>query len=184
MKKLISLFLVLLLCIGTAMAESSIGPVDGNYAEQHTDTQDFFIDVLIEIDQPDDTVLRLPLRFKAFTAFYQYEVYRDIASDYYCGFGYDPESSVYLKETSLQDSPDPNLIRFLLDCIDLQFTQVRRPDNWHFNGYGADYYTMEISGGEFEITYNSRLFFSCYNGQLIDATSTTERRTYSYHSPE
>lgn len=184
MRKLISMLLALMLFSIPAFAEAPDTLAGDYYTEPCTSTQDYYIDILLEIDTPDDNILELPLRIKAFTVTYQYDVYRDTATGYYVGFEIDPETVVTLSELPIEDSDSPNLTRFLLDCIDLKFNHLRRPDKYSFSGHGADSFEIEFVGGEFEVTYSARLFFSSYDGSLIDATQKTTNLEYTFRSPE
>ena len=120
------------------------------------------------------------MRIKVFTVTYRYDVFRDAATNYYTGFKFDPETVVTLAKLPIEGNESPNLIRFLLDCIDLKFNHISRPDQCTFSGHGDARYEIGFKGGEFEVTYNATLFFSCYNGQLIDTTEKTIKFDYTY----
>ncbi len=188
MKKLLSLLLVLLLPT-TLFAESAppaaTGDISGIYAEPYTSTEDFYVDVTLKFDQPDDTLREISLRVKAFTVTYQFEFLRDQGTDRLVGFRYDPETLVTLAPLTFEESEEPNFNKFMLECMDLTFASLELPTHFQVGQSHSDNYCwLEFSGGQFDVSYNDQIYFFCHDGSLDEYSQKTETFEYDFSNKE
>ena len=175
MKRLISIILALLMLFtANGIAETTNQPASGLVALPETVVHDYFLDVLLRVDQPDDSILEMPVRIKAFRVTYQYNVLRDAQTNRLAGFNYDSATLIKPEVLSFNQTDSPSFNQFLLDCIDLQFSNIIPPEHFELEQMSSsDFCLVNVTGGQFDVTYNGTLFFSSSNGQLINTEEKT-----------
>ena len=185
MKRLIALLLTLLtLSCTVVFAEEAIQPSADQVAEPYVGEQEFFIDVLLQFDQPDDTIIEFPIRIKAFSAAYRFDIIRDAETGQLSGFNYDPASFMTLSELIFEEGEKSNFNQFLLEHIDLTFSNIVLPEHFDLHqSTGSDYCWIAFNGS-FDVTYNGTLFFNCYDGTLIDAIQKTVKYDYAFSNED
>ena len=177
MKKLVSLLLALLLAMTAVLAEA---PSAATTLESRTETQDFYVDVVVEFAQVDDSITTVPLRIRAFTATYRYDIIRDAQTGELAGFSYSPTTFITLSELTFEEDELPNFNQFLLEYLDLQFGNIVLPEHFEIHqSPGSDSIWIAFDG-TFEVIYNTKLFLDCYDGTLIDATEGIVKFDYTF----